>query len=509
MQENFYNGWWSVVELDFFYDFGICVISSIQYVTAHMDLESHLSWDETHEPKAIDFFAYKRNIASLMDQYREWEWFVDQAQMKEFLYNEHQENPDGVIMEVNTGNVWWPWMLEIVDRADIAYMKAFPNTPYSQFMGELHRVNLYENDERYLEKYILSELKDKNAEKIILLFGSDAEHPPRTVEDIWLSNDYARYVSLKDLRKIIKMGKEQLGTTLLMQYWFSQTYRPRKNFQQFQKIFQNRYINKENTVFMSKQWPTLLWWESLTWPYLTKSTIDEQYGNVVLQAWWLCQQMEQSYVLKQPFIDQGKWICFPGERNFFPWNTIKVKHQENNILNYYALQRFHELPRKVSLDSGGIIVPKTVDVRAFVTFDAEKQDIDIQIFGREWQVWSVSNVSSGWKFTKIYTVKDDIYYDMQSRLHSLIPQLWTSQTNQLQSYFDMYAKENLKLLPNAKISPIPFILSTTWCKRVFNIVYKLVNNMIQEWFISQNKEGQMVGDTIIGVDLSINPLPEK
>jgi hypothetical protein len=53
------------------------------------------------------------------------------------------------------------------------------------------------------------------------------------------------------------------------------------------------------------------------------------------------------------------------------------------IVKDYVLQRFHELPRKITLENGGLIVPKTVDIRAFVTFDVEKEEPDIQLFGRE------------------------------------------------------------------------------------------------------------------------------
>lgn len=60
---------------------------------------------EDNDHKGINFFEYKRNIASLTNQFIENAGFLDQEQMKKFIYNEKQENPDGIIMEVNTGNV--------------------------------------------------------------------------------------------------------------------------------------------------------------------------------------------------------------------------------------------------------------------------------------------------------------------------------------------------------------------------------------------------------------------
>ena len=172
------------------------------------------------------------------------------------------------------------------------------------------------------------------------------------------------------------------------------------------------------------------------------------------------------------------------------------------------MQKFHELPRKISLENWGQIVSKAVDVRAFVTFNPEHQTIDIQLFGREWNIWKVSNVSSGWKFTKIYTVPDVSYYGIQKKINDLISTLWDSQNNAIEKYFDDYARKNFKVLPEAKIAHIPFVLSESGTIRIVNLVQKLVHNMVDVSFIKRNSEGWIIGNTVIGVDISVNPLPK-
>jgi len=459
--------------------------------------------------KPINFFEYKRYITWLIDQYRENEWFIDQNQMKEFLYNEDQENPDGIIMEINTVNVWWPWIIEVIEWADVSFIKTFPNSPYSKFLQELNFVTTVENEIDYFEKYILSELKDKNAEKILLLFHKNREGVVHTVENIWLKKEYAEYVSLDQLHKIIKENKGQLEKTLLMNYGFLQTHQQHKHHEVFQEVFQDRYLNQENVVFSCKQRPTILWREDLTWSYLNKEKLDENYDTDILANKTLAKNIEQSYVMKEAFTDQWSGIHFPEERTFMSWNIIKVKGKEIPAPEYYALQRFHELPRKISLEAWWEIAAKTVDIRAYMTFDVDKKDVDIQIFGREGNIGSVNNVSNGWKFTKVYIVEDDVYYDMQSKLHTLILDLWIPQNNTIEKYFDDYANKGFKIIPGSRISHIPFIMARSWLERIQNLVGKFVENMIKTWFISKNNKGQVIGNTVIGIDMSINPLPKE
>ena len=68
-------------------------------------------------------------------------------------------------------------------------------------------------------------------------------------------------------------------------------------------------------------------------------------------------------------------------------------------------------------------------------------------------------MTSGGKFTKIYTVADDAYYGMQSKIHTLVRELGNTQNNAIEKYFDEYAMKHFKITPDAKISYIPFLLS--------------------------------------------------
>ncbi len=240
-------------------------------------LNSHL--EHTHEDndhKGINFFQYKRNIESLTNQFIENKWFLDQDQMKEFIYNQNQENPDGIIMEVNTWNVGWPGMIEVIDQADISYMKAFSQNPYAELIKELQVLSMHENTVKYFEKYILSELQNKNAEKIILVFATDKEISWGP-ESIGLDSGYSDYIPLKAFQKLIKYKKNKLDTTLIMNYGLSYTYRAHKNYEVFLKTFQDRYLNQENEAFSSKLWSNILWREYLTGRCISKKKISKKH----------------------------------------------------------------------------------------------------------------------------------------------------------------------------------------------------------------------------------------
>ena len=458
-------------------------------------------------PQGQDFFAYKRSMADKMTKFIDQGWFTDQKEMKSFTYNEQQENPDGIIMEVNTANVGWPGMIEIIDAADIACMKQFPENPYAQLIKQLNNKAYYGNTPQYFEKYILSELQNKNAEKIILIFSKDNEIKCGP-EGIGLKKEYAQYISLKTFKKIIKDHKAQLEKVLLMNYGLSANYRPRQNYNKFQELFQDRYINQENSIFSSKEWPVVFWREALTGAYTNKEKINEAYPDI-LQNDWARKSFEQSFVVKKLFTDQGMWIYFPGEWNFTQENAIKVKAGSNKIIDDYVLQRFHELPRKISIEKWGEMVAKSVDIRAYATLDPQTELLDIQVFGREGDIGKVNNVSSGGKFTKVYILADEEYYAMQSQIHETIVGLSPAENNRIEKYFDDYAQENIKIKPDARISYIPFILSVSWAKRIWKLASTLVDNMIKEWCISRNESDQIIGTTVIGIDMSINPLPQK
>ncbi len=463
---------------------------------------------EKDDHKVVNFFGYKRDVENTITQFRENGGFADQEEMKNFIYNQQQSKPDGIIMEVNTANVGWPGMIEVIDGADIAYIKSFPESPYSKFIKELDTLAVYANNPKYFEEYILAELKNKNAERMLILFHKQ-EYTNFGPEDIGLKKEYADCISLQNLKKMIKENQTQLEKTLLMNYGFTQGYRPEKNFKVFKEIFKDRYLNEENSVFSSKLRPSVLWREDLTGSYISKEDITTREGNDIHKNPTAAKALETSYLVKELFIDQGKWIHFPWEWSFTDDNKIKIKNMQNAIIRNYILQRFHELPRKITLENWGLIVAKTVDIRAFVTFDVEKRDVDIQLFWREWNIWKVANVSSGGKFTKTYTVPDERYYDMQSKINSLVTSLWSKENNAIEKYFDDYSRNNLKILPEGRISHIPFIISKTGTKRIVDLVRKLVNNMIEIWFISKNDEDQIVGNTVIGIDISINPLPKE
>lgn len=66
-------------------------------------------------------------------------------------------------------------MIEVIDAADIAYTKEFPQNPYSKLMKELQSLTSYENAPKYFEKYILAELQNKSAERIVIVFATDKE----------------------------------------------------------------------------------------------------------------------------------------------------------------------------------------------------------------------------------------------------------------------------------------------------------------------------------------------
>jgi hypothetical protein len=121
----------------------------------------------------------------------------------------------------------------------------------------------------------------------------------------------------------------------------------------------------------------------------------------------------------------------------------------------------------------------------------------------------VNNVSSGGKFTKIYTVPDESYYDMQTQMNALITSLWSTQNKAIETYFDEYSRNGFEILPEARISHIPFILSVSWTRRIVHLVNKLVYNMVDVWLLAKNDDGRIVGSTVLGVDVSVNPLPEK
>jgi hypothetical protein len=66
-------------------------------------------------------------------------------------------------------------MIEVIDGADIAYIKSFPNSTYGKFINKLSTSAVFSNTPNYFENYVLSELKNKNAERIIVLFSPDKQ----------------------------------------------------------------------------------------------------------------------------------------------------------------------------------------------------------------------------------------------------------------------------------------------------------------------------------------------
>lgn len=462
---------------------------------------------EENETKIVDFFAYKRNVEWLVNKYRENWCFENNEEIKDFVYNEEQENSEWIIMEVNTNNIWGPGMIEVVDAADIAYMKNYPSNKYSKLLQRINTLNIYANDEKYFEKYLLSELENKSAERILLLFNKEEDDIKE--EYLWLDTRIIQCIPLKKLRKIINEWKEDISKTLLMTYGFAEDNNPEKNHEKFKEIFLERYINQSNSIFASKYRPVFLWWEDLTGSYFSEESLTKKYWSNICDNEEKKKELEQSYIVKQPFIDQWKWILFPWEWSLADGNTIIIKKNKNKVLANYVLQRFHELPRKISIEDWWKLIPKSVDIRAYTIIDPTTGRMSIQIFWREGVVWKVGNISSNWKFTKIYVVKDDVYYNIQKELYNTVFQMWTSQNNTIEKYFDEYSKNNIKVLPEARISPIPFILSESWFERIRNMVYKLVNNMVNDVFIYRNNQGLSLGNLVLGVDISINPLPKE
>lgn len=475
--------------------------------------KEHSEKKETILGKKLDFFAYQRDIQKKVDAYIANNWFIDQEELKEFLYNENQENPDWIIMEINTVNAGWPGLLEMVDQADEEYVKTENKSRYARFIKKLHNSSLRENDKKYFENYILSELKNKNAEKIILVFNwwiescKGIEDPDILIKNMWLNSEYAKFISLKNIHEIIKDKKFQVENTLLMGHGFTNEYRPHQYNKKFQEIFWKNYINQEEPLLSSKLRPSIFGRKDMSGSYFSKKEIDEMMINAGNNLSEIKKDLQQNYIVKMSFVDQWAWIFFPGEREFLDDNTIKSKKWK--IIKYYALQKFHELPRKLSIDKEWGIIAKSVDVRAFVTFDTDKHTINIQLFWREGKIWKVSNVSAGGKFTKIYTVKDSAYYPMIQELNDLIMHTWTSQHNAIEKFFDTYAKNNLVTVSGAKISPIPFIISETAAKKIGATINTLVDRMIETWIIYKTDEEKIFWTTMMGVDLSINPLPKN
>lgn len=452
-----------------------------------------------------DFFSHKRKIQSLSEEFIINWWFGNKTEMKEFLYNEKQDLSDWIIMEVNEINVWWPWMIEHVDLAYQEYIKKTPRNIYNDFLKKLDSLLIYENNLDYFEKYVLSTLKSRQAKELILLFGKTDWHNP-SLKDIWLSEKYAKYLSLKDFINFIENNKKLLNDILLMPYGFSVNYKREKYHEKFKEKFWDRYINENDLFFSSKQRPYFTKSYDLTWPYLVDEDIRKIYWWNIVNDTDLCLCIQSSYVLKLPFMDQWKWIYFPGQWKFLEWNKVQTNNKKTT--EYYALQKYHELPRKFSLENWEINV-KSVDLRAYLTMNFEENLFQIQLFGREWNVGCVNNVSSGWKFSKVYVVEDDEYYDIQRELNNILFQMPVKISNSIESFFDEYFKRNFKLVDSSNLSTIPFIISASWFDRIQQIVSKLIENMVDSGVISKNNEWQIVWTTIIWIDMSINPLPKK
>jgi hypothetical protein len=351
----------------------------------------------------------------------------------------------------------------------------------------------------------LSMLKSRQAKKLILLFGKTDWHTP-SPKDVWLREEYSKYLSLKDFTSFVEKNKKTLNEVLLMPYGFGVNYRRERYHEKFKETFWDRYINWDDLFFSSKQWPYFIKTQDLTWSYLVEEDIKKRYWCNVIEDMKSCLSIQNSYVLKLPFMDQWKWIYFPGQWKFVEWNKVQLNNKKTT--EYYALQKYHELPKKLSIEKWEINI-KAVDVRAYVTMNFEEKLFQIELFGREWNVGFVNNVSSGWKFSKIYIVEDDKYYDIQRELNNILLQMSDKINNSIESFFDEYFKRSFKLVDSSKLSTVPFIVSVSCFERIQNIISRLIENMIDNGVITKNKEWQIIWTSIIWVDMSINPLPKK
>ncbi len=452
-----------------------------------------------------DFFSVSRENNALFEEIYLYGNSSEDL-LHNFLFSENQSNNEWIIMETNSSSVWWPWLIEAID----GWLHALKNSGIqNQLIDTLRAIDvhsMYENTTWYFANYLESvRLQKKKKHVIIMHNGGTTLHEDKLKENIHVSNKNIRYIGRKDIEDLIRNNPSYIQDAILVNYWFGEMmFKNRKLYQTLKDMCNDAFIDStpRHDYVNSKVWqkvaaPNIHFWDRYNSEAIKAIIADGDTTQL--------KELKKQYIAKEYFSHGGHGIHFPWSRDFTPEWLLSVAWKKNALEGFF-LQKYYQLPRKLTIQNNNITYG-TVDIRAYVTLNHLSHRIDVQIFWREGSTSGIANVSSGWTFVKAITVPDLQYTPLQKSIITSLHSLSPKQINTITTAMKEYAHEKIDITPGAQISPIPFILSESWQKRIENMVRTWLDYAVSETLIYQNTEWHLDGVTLFGLDIAVNPLP--
>jgi hypothetical protein len=296
-----------------------------------------------------------------------------------------------------------------------------------------------------------------------------------------------------DLLKRLK--KQDLWNCLIMNY--GDAWIPLKYNELLKNSFWDRYINRENPILSSKSRPIFNEFKEVpTGTYI--SYLDSKLSDF---DYWEQNFLKQFFVLKEAFKDHWAWIHFPWSRDIKNDYIIT----KNGNVNYFVMQEYYDMLKKISITSEWILDHRSVDFRAVVSCLPQSGTFDIEIFAKEWQKWWVTNISHWWSYSKVCVVPDSLFFELNHEMFDCIKSLTNNQLRQLGWFFDQEIKNRMSFFGAPRLSPIPVIISRSTMAHIEWVLWNIIDWMICCWMIERSNEWHIVWNTMIWVDLSCNP----
>jgi len=407
-------------------------------------------------------------------------------------------------MEVNASSIGWPGLIEATDESTYQLLHSKISKKLIATLREIDNNSLYENKKWYFQKHIESLMQQKNKTNAILLART---LPPWDVftKECGIDNINIQYASPKEIQEFLKTkNKKMLDDSIILNHGYSNVaFKEEQLYERLRETYNDNFIDSSDahTYIDSK-----LWYRSAPKNPHFWDTITDKDANTFIGDAKKTEYIEKNYIAKEYFSHCWSGVHIPGTRSFSPHGEILFRDHKY-ILKQYLLQRYYQLPHKLTLHDGNIDY-WSVDLRAYVTIDPFSQDIDMQLFGREWVHGRLSNVSSWWNFAKVITVPDPSFLPLNHKIRDSILSLTEKERSRITGILQSHIKERLRSMPDTNISPTPFLLSESGYQRAQNIISSFIEHCVQTGMIWYDENKNLTGVLLFGVDIAINPLPQ-
>lgn len=427
----------------------------------------------------------------------------------------------GTIFEVNTQNIGATWLIDDLQKFP-PYLLAHHRSQYADMIGELleSAVSVHQSD--YFRRYVDSHLVAQGRDQLILCsrhFAHQQYAQNEVNRDIYAQIARAYGYTLDD--KIMFYNTYELITSLENPEFHKMVARKALI------IDVNDFVHAPDTprgvkrivAMMRKLFePVLLW----AWSKAVSSKVWSSQDNIapefivpsissrVIDADSILDynELRPTHVLKHNRSYGGKWIYLPWSRDIQGDTWASLSHlKENN--QWFVLQQYVPLPRKLHIDESGNIVTHQVDVRAF-TLVHGNCDMELEVFARTNTVDMPCNATSGWSFAPIYVVPDDQYMTWQRRIACALSKLNHNEKHELRSIAQKFMNDEMYFyFRQYTLSVVPHIISLSAYDRIQKAATSVVEGLAKSRHIFKIKNGNLHGVTQMAIDMAVNPLPNE